>query len=214
MNDARANVSIDFFADLSCPWCYLGWEALKRAAANKRDAYSVSVSWRTFLLAPDAPREGHDRADYLSKYTSEQRAASAAALAEAASGLDLALNLDAITRIPNTIDAHRLIHWVSDLDAAEALIDALFAAHFVHARDIGTANVLVDCAECVGVDASEFASKLDHHDDREHIRDLHRAAVDAGVKGVPVAILNRKHPLLGAQSPAQYEDAFAKAVAK
>ena len=59
-----APIEIDFVADLACPWCFLGLVRLDRARAMRPD-FPVRVRWRPFLLNPQLPPDGMDRADYV-----------------------------------------------------------------------------------------------------------------------------------------------------
>ncbi len=212
----RPLVGIDFFADVVCPWCYVAWAALKSAAERQREALGVKLVWRTFLLNPDTPPDGLDRPAVLASMFAgapDKAAASKAALESAAAAAKTPLNLDAATRIPNTAHAHRLIHWAAQAGAAEAVIDAIFQAYFVAGADIGDIGVLSDLGDQAGLDAAaSIRTRLESGEDRELMLRLHAAAAQIGVQGVPMAILNRKVPIMGAESPAVYAAALLKAV--
>lgn len=212
MSAARTPVTVDFFADLTCPWCYVGWSALKRAAAEKRERIAAHVAWRTFMLAPDTPAEGLDRASYLSeRFPPERLAAAHAALNAAAAATETPLNLDAAIRIPNTRDAHRLVHWAAQDGVAEPVIDALFHAYFVEGRDIGARAELLRVAENAGLDPQETAQRLSSAQDQDVVLGFHTAAMRLGITGVPVAIFNRKIPVMGAETSEHYGEAFEAA---
>lgn len=207
-------VTIDFFADISCPWCHVGWASLKQAAAQRQGQIAAQVAWRSFLLSPDTPPEGIDRRAYLtSKFAPEQLAAAHKALDDAAAAAGVELRLDAPTRIPNTIDAHRLIHWASGQNVAEPVIDALFAAYWIEGRDISVHAELTRIAESVGMDPHEVAAQLATDEDRGEILNIHAAAQGIGVTGVPVAIFDRRIPVMGAQAAAVYLRALDTAAA-
>jgi predicted DsbA family dithiol-disulfide isomerase len=203
-----ARVSVDFFADLSCPWCYVGWESLKRAAALRANT-SISVSWRTFMLNPDTPKEGVDRKSYLAKVMDPARLAAAQTTLEAmAAAADAPIALDAATRIPNTIDAHRVVHWAAGYSVAESVIDALFRAYFVDGRDIGQVEELIAIGESCGLDPGELRERLAGDLDRALVLGFHAAAAKLGISGVPVAVFNRKAALMGAESVENYGKAL------
>jgi predicted DsbA family dithiol-disulfide isomerase len=206
-------VTVDVFADITCPWCHVGWAALKQAAAARQGEIAANVSWRGFMLAPDTPREGVDRRAYLTqRFQPEQLRAAHDALNAAAEAANVALQLDAPARIPNTIDAHRLIHWASEQGIAERVIDALFAAYWIDGRDIGQHSELVAIAESIGMDPHETAAKLATEQDRAHVLEVHEAGKSIGVTGVPVIIFNRRVPVLGAQSAEIYSRAIDAAL--
>lgn len=213
----RPLVNVDFFADVVCPWCYVAWAALKKAAAAQRTTLGVSVAWRSFLLNPDIPPEGLDRAAVLETLfagTPDKAAASKAALQAAAAAADAPLDLAAAKRIPNTMNAHRLIHWAAQADVAETVIDSLFDAYFAHGAHIGETSVLAALGDQAGLDAAaSLRARLESDEDKEMILSLHAAAAKIGVQGVPMAILNRKIPVMGAESPDAYEAALLQAIA-
>ena len=206
-------VQIDFFADFVCPWCYVGWEALKRAA-EARPHIRAPVAWRNFLLLPDMPLEGMDRRAYLeTNFDPERMAKTQSALNAAAAAAGVPLNLDAARRFPNTIDAHRLVYWAARAHRAEAAIDAVFAAYFVEGRDIGEAAVLQAVGAEAGLDPDEIGKMLAVTNERAGVLTLNDAAVRSGISGVPVAILGRKAVLMGAESPEKYGEALELAAA-
>lgn len=208
MSGERAVVTVDFFADFVCPWCYVGWAALKRATLMRGDDVLVRLAWRSFFLNPDTPRDGLDRKAYLTeRFDPAQLKAAHDALIQAAERTGAPLSLDA-KRIPNTIDAQRLVHWAAAYNLAEPVIDALYQAYWVEGRDIGLTDVLVEIAEAKGLDPNEIRAKLAGADDRKLVLDFHAAALRIGVQGVPVAIFNHKFPVLGAESPDGYANAL------
>lgn len=208
----RTALTVDFFADVTCPWCYVGWAALKQAAAAHGEL-AVNVSWRTFMLAPDMPEGGVDRRAYLGQHFAPERLAAArTALSEAAAAAQVELRLDAPARIPRTLDVHRLIHWASGQGVAERAIDALFHAYWVEGRDIGASEELVRVGESVGMDPGELKARFSTESDVALMLEFHAAAQGIGVTGVPVAVMNRRIPVMGAQAAAVFEEAFAAAL--
>jgi predicted DsbA family dithiol-disulfide isomerase len=203
--NARA-LSIDFVADLCCPWCYVAWRALDRALAMRTDI-ECAPRWGAFLLRPDTPPEGLDRKAYMAKIFADrpqQAEASRAALYAAADDAQCDLDLDAATVMPNTMNAHRLIAWATGQGRTREMIDALFAAYFVHGLDIGAAPILGAIAESAGLDGEVVRDLLDSDADWSRVADAHNGAVQAGVRGVPVVIFNRRLARQGAESVAIY----------
>lgn len=212
MTQQRA-VRIDFFADLICPWCYVGWGALKVAARGLGDV-RCGVQWRNYMLHPDTPPEGYDRkAFFKDRYEPEKLSQIHTALLAAAEAAEVTLDLAAPTRMPNTLDAHRLIRWAAGQDRAEAAIDGLFAAYWIDGRDIGQPAVLVELAQDVGLDAAIVADLLATESDRPQIAAMHNDAIRIGVTGVSVAILNRQAVLMGAETPENYAAAIEQVAA-
>ena len=105
-------VKLDIISDPICPWCYIG-KTLLDEALKKRPDHPFTVEWHPYQLNPDMPPEGMDRHAYLeAKFGGKQGAVKAyAPVLERAEQAGLTIDFAAIKRTPNTLDAHRLIHW-------------------------------------------------------------------------------------------------------
>lgn len=195
-------ITLDIFSDPICPWCYIGKARLDRALAARPD-HPFRVEWHPFQLNPDMPAGGMDRAAYIeAKFGGTDGVARAhAPIVAAAEAAGLALNLGAIARTPNTLDAHRLIHWAGLEGRQTAVVSALFRANFVEGRDIGAAPVLVEVASAAGLDGDMVARLLASDADRAEIaaRDAHARA--RGIRAVPTFIVAGRHAVEGAQPP-------------
>ena len=193
-------VKLDIISDPICPWCYIGKAALDRALADVPD-HPFTIEWHPFQLNPDMPPEGADRRAYMeAKFGGREGALKAyAPVVERAEAEGLTLNLDRIERTPNTLNAHRLIHWAGIEGRQTAAVSALFRAYFVDGRDIGDTEVLTDIADSLEMDAAVvgklFASDADLDDIRA--RDAHSR--EMGVTGVPTFIVAQRHAVPGAQ---------------
>lgn len=195
-------VALDILSDPICPWCYIGKTHLDRALAEHPD-HPFAVQWHPFQLNPDMPAGGMDRREYLeTKFGGREGAARAyAPVVEAAEAAGLQINFDAMLRTPNTLDAHRLIHWAGIERKQHETVGALFEAYFVEGRDIGDAEVLADIADGVGLDASVIGRLLSSDSDAESIRERDAKAREMGVNSVPTYIVAGKHAVPGAQPP-------------
>lgn len=195
-------VSLDILSDPICPWCYIGKSHLDKALASAPD-HPFVIQWHPFQLNPDMPMEGMDRRTYLeSKFGGKSAAARAyAPIVEHAKAAGLTLNLEAIEKTPNTLDAHRLIHWAGIEHSQTAAIDSLFKAYFVDGRDIGNHEVLADIADTIGMDASMVLRLLASDADLKDIQARDSSSREMGVNSVPTFIVAGKHAVPGAQSP-------------
>ena len=148
-------VKLDILSDPICPWCYIGKAQLDRALAE-RPNHPFQIEWHPFQLNPDMPPEGADRRAYMeAKFGGREGALKAyAPVVERAEAEGLTLNLDRIERTPNTLNAHRLIHWAGIEGRQTAAVSALFRAYFVDGRDIGDTEVLTDIADSLEMDAA------------------------------------------------------------
>ena len=196
-------ITLDILSDPICPWCYIGKTRLDRALAD-RPKHPFAIQWHPFQLNPDMPAEGMDRRTYLeAKFGGKAGADEVYGRIAATARADgIEMNLDAIARTPNTIDAHRLIHWAGLEGRQNAVVDALFVAYFREGRDIGDREVLSDIADGAGLDAAMIRRLLAGDADRDDIatRDAHSRA--RGVTGVPTFVVAGSHVVPGAQDTA------------
>jgi predicted DsbA family dithiol-disulfide isomerase len=118
---------------------------------------------------------------------------------ERAKAAGLALNLDLIARTPNTLNAHRLIHWAGIEGRQTPVMLALFRGYFTEGRDIGDAATLAEIAASAGMDGSVTAALLASDADRADIAARDANARARGVTGVPCFILANQHVITGAQ---------------
>jgi len=144
-----------------------------------------------------------DRRAYLEgKFGGKEGAVRAyAPVVEHAEAAGLKINFEGIKRTPNTLNAHRLIHWAGIEDRQTEAVDALFAAYFVEGRDIGDAEVLADLADGIGMDAAVVAKLLKSDADIEDIRARDTHSRQMGVSSVPTFIVASQHAVPGAQPP-------------
>lgn len=193
-------IKIDIISDIACPWCYVGKAYLDRALEAHPD-HPFAIEWHPYQLNPEMPKQGMDRRAYMeAKFGGKDGAVRAyAPLMAHAEKAGLALNLDRIARAPNTLDAHRLIHWAGLEGRQTPMVSALFRAYWRDGRDIGDAEELARVAGEVGLDQAMIRRLLDGDGDTEEIgaRDAHARA--RGVNAVPTFIIAGHHVLQGAQ---------------
>lgn len=202
--------TIDVVSDVICPWCFLGKRRLDAAlAALDMDVF---IRWRPYMLDPAIPPEGLDRHEYmLNKFGPERLKTIHDPLIEAGKELDVPYNFDAITRTPNSLDAHRLIRWAHTVDRQNEVVERLFMAYWSEGKDVGNRDVLAQCAGDAGVNAQQIRELLDTQQDVEETKAEIQHATNIGVTGVPTFILAQSYALVGAQSPAVLVDAITRA---
>ncbi len=195
------SVKLDIFSDPICPWCYIGKAYLERAIERAPD-HPFLIEWHPFQLNPDMPMAGVDRRTYLeARFGGKQNAVKAyARVMEAAEAAGVVIDFDKMPRVPNTLNAHRLIHWAGLERLQGAAKTALFKAYFQDGRDLGDLETLTDIGSEIGIDRTQlrrlFASDADLADIRA--RDAH--ARSRGVSAVPTFILGGQYAMQGAQS--------------
>ncbi len=203
-------VKLDILSDPICPWCYIGKANLERALERAPD-HPFEIEWHPFQLNPDMPREGVDRRSYLEeKFGGKDRTIAIYARVEAAAqAAGLTINFAAMDRTPNTLDAHRLIHWAGIEGRQNAVVNALFRAYFVEGRDIGNVETLADIADSHGLDAALVTRLLATDADIEEIRARDAHSRKMGISAVPTYIVAQQHAVPGAQPPEMWDRVIA-----
>ncbi|HRO58999.1 MAG TPA: DsbA family oxidoreductase [Burkholderiaceae bacterium] len=199
-------VPLDIFADPVCPWCLIGKAELDRALESS-PGHPFAITWRPFRLNPDMPRSGMAHTAYmLARFKDEKGILDATRpVLEAAERLGLWINMAAIDRIPDTTDAHRLLHWAAIEGAQTPVMSGLMAAHWREGRNIGRADVLADIAGAAGMDKAAVAQLLATGADRDTVIAAEAHARQRGIRSVPTFIVADTHVVPGAQSAALWQ---------
>lgn len=196
---------IEIFADIVCPWCYIGRNRLRRALAL-RPQRPVQIAWRPFQLNPDMAPAGMSRRNFLeAKFGGMERARQIEeVIVQTAAEDDLPLAMDRIQRMPNTAAAHRLILGAERLGRGPALVDALFAAYFRYGQDIGDSGVLQAVASAVGIGSPHARELIDSDADRAAVRQSDSLARKLGILAVPCFVFGSQYAISGAQEPGAF----------
>ena len=125
-------IRLDIFSDPICPWCYIGKANLDRAL-EAHAGHPFEIEWHPFQLNPDMAAEGADRRAYLeARFGGKQNAVRVyARVSEAAAAAGVTINFETMNRVPNTLDAHRLIHWAG-LEGRQTAMVATLSRCYVH----------------------------------------------------------------------------------
>ncbi|MBK3736833.1 DsbA family oxidoreductase [Azospirillum brasilense] len=196
---------IETYADLICPWCYIGKRRLARALAD-RPRVQVELRWQPFQLNPDMAAGGMERSAYLAaKFGGTERARQIHLVVEETAERDgLPLRLDRIRRTPNSFDGHRLIRIAARHGLGDRMADALFHAYFVDGLDIGDRDTLAATAAGLGFDFAEIKALLTGDAETSAVFNADATARQLGLQAVPCYIFNRRYALSGAQEPASF----------
>jgi predicted DsbA family dithiol-disulfide isomerase len=193
-------MEIEIYADVVCPWCYIGKRRLTEAL--KTFDGEVAVRYRPFQLDPRPVPEPRPLVDSLAERFGgaervRQMFAQTAATA-ARDGLDLRFDRAVAA---NTFDAHRLVRYADQHDRAEPVVEALYRAHFTDGVDVGSRPALAKIAGEAGLDDTGVAAFLDSD---AGVAELHTdlaTARDLGVTSVPTFVLAGRYAVTGAQEP-------------
>ena len=204
-------IELDIFSDTVCPWCYIGKKRLENAL-NKYKNLVIKQTWRPFQLNPGMPPDGMDRQEYLiSKFGSSDAAKTVYEnIYEEGVKEGINFNFDLIEVTPNSFNSHRLLALAYNANIQEKVLDDLFESYFLHGKDIGDPNILLQIAIKHNINAEEFKSYLS---DQENIEPLANEAIQAkkmGINSVPTFIVNRQIVINGAQTSENFELIFEK----
>jgi predicted DsbA family dithiol-disulfide isomerase len=211
-------MKIDFVSDVACPWCAVGLNALETALARIGDDIPVTLNMQPFELNPDMAQDGVDAAEYLSrKYglTAAQLQANRASIRQR--GADVGFTFGERSRVWNTFDAHRLLHWAGrpgeEPGRQRQLKHALLRAYHTEGRNPGARDVLLELATEVGLDADAAREVIESGAYADEVRQAEAFWRDHGINAVPSVIINNRHLIQGGQPPEVFEEAIRQIAA-
>ena len=193
-------IQLDIISDVACPWCYVAKGYLDRALEARPD-HPFTIEWHPYQLNPEMPDGGMDRMAYMqAKFGSRENILRVhEPLLAHAEKAGISFDLPAIGRAPNTLDAHRLIHWAGLEGRQTLVVAALFRAYWCEGLDIGDVATLTEIAVQAGLDRGLAARLLAGDADRDLIRARVEHSRSRGVQSVPTFIIAGQHVLQGAQ---------------
>ena len=208
-------IELDIFSDTVCPWCYIGKKRLENAL-NKYKNLKIKQTWRPFQLNPGMQPDGMDRQEYLiSKFGSSDAAKTVYEnIYEEGVKEGINFNFDLIEVTPNSFNSHRLLALAYNANIQEKVLDDLFESYFLHGKDIGDPNILLQIAIKHNIDAEEFKSYLSDQENIEPLANEEIQAKKMGIKSIPTYIVNKQIVINGAQTSENFELIFEKLKAR
>jgi predicted DsbA family dithiol-disulfide isomerase len=193
---------IDFVSDVACPWCVVGLRSLLKALDET--GVEAEIHLQPFELNPNMAPEGENTAEHVAKKygsTPERSEAAREVIKAHGAALGFTFNYGPESRIWNTFDAHRLLHWAELEGKGLALKQALFKLNFTDQRSTSDHAALLDAVRDAGLNVAlageilatdEFAAEVRHAEEfwRGH-----------GIQAVPSAIFNQRWLIQGGQPP-------------
>lgn len=193
------SVLVEVYADVICPWCYVGKRRLDRAFDQLAGTVVVKVEWRPFQLNPWMPLEGMDRSAYLqAKFGSHETYRCLEEQVQAAEET-IQFAFEKMTVTPNTVAAHRLIGYAGLSGKQDAMVETLFRLYFGEGRDIGRAETLTEAAGQVGLARHEVEIFLRSNEGLDEVVRAEATGRNLGIYSVPCFVVNRELILVGAQ---------------
>jgi predicted DsbA family dithiol-disulfide isomerase len=198
------SLTVDVISDVVCPWCYIGKVKLQTAIDLFKKANPSAgdpiVRWHPFQLNPELDIDGVDRADYVSQKFGDRAATVYDRVTNV--GLEVGINFafDKIQRQPNTRKAHSLIAACEEDPLQERMVQALFDAYFIQARDLTDDAVLEQIAAEIGLPEQLINDALHSPGSISRIQRADIQAREMGVQGVPFFVFNGRLAVSGAQA--------------
>ncbi|MEO3770877.1 DsbA family oxidoreductase [Micromonospora sp. B9E7] len=191
-------MEIEIYADVICPWCYIGKRRLDEAIASYEG--EVTVRYRPFQLDPSPVPEPLPLVEALAgKFGGPERARQMVAhVTQVAAGDGLHLDYDRAV-IANTFDAHRLVSYATDHGRTAEMVEALYQAHFNHGVDVGSREALAALAGDIGLDPADARRFLDSDERVADVEAQLATARNLGITSVPMFVLAGKYAVSGAQ---------------
>lgn len=196
-------VEVDMVSDFVCPWCWLGYKQFLRAADKTKPR--PNLSFRPYMLDATLPEEGADYRAYMKNKFGDKPDSRWKEMRDhlEAAGPDVGIAFDfkAITRRPNTLNAHRLMRWAQGQNVGPACAEHLFRAYMENGEDIGDIKILSRIAGDIGMDKELVKELLASDKDKVDVQNEILFFRGLGVSGVPTFIYGGQMAVQGAQSP-------------
>jgi len=212
-------VKIDFVSDVSCPWCAIGLNALEQALARVAPDITATLHFQPFELNPQMAPEGQDIVEHITqKYgiSAAQAAANTEAIRQRGASVGFEFGLGKRSRIYNTFDAHRLLHWagLQGEAAQRGLKHALFKAYFTDGLSPADPEVLLAAAVAAGLDEAGARAVLAGNDYAAEVREAEAFYHQQGISSVPAIIIDDRHLISGGQPVELFERALRQIAAE
>ena len=205
---------IEIWADVVCPWCYIGKRRFERALAGFEHRDDVEVVYRSYELDPFAPEQGGESTvQVLARKwnTDEDGARRAMAQGDEVArdeGLELRHHDAPHAR---TLTAHRLLHLARSQGRQAELMEELLAAYFTRGESLGDHDVLRRAAGAAGLEAGRVEEVLDSTEFRDAVLEDVAQARAYGSSGVPFFVVDGRFGISGAQPTELFEQALDQA---
>lgn len=204
-------IRIDFVSDIACPWCVIGLRSLLQALEALSGEVAAEIHLHPFELNPDMPPEGENTFEHVQKKygsTAERSAAARQAIAEHGAAVGFTFNYSPESRIWNTFDAHRLLHWAALEGRALDLKQALFKSAFTDQRPSNDPDTLIAAAQEAGLDPARAREVLASGAYADEVRAHEQLWRSRGINAVPSIVFNQRWLIQGGQPPQMFEQAI------
>lgn len=212
MTDTVPSMKIDFVSDIACPWCAVGLNGLQQALSRLQGELEAHIHLQPFELHPDLEGSENATEHLMAKYGIDRATVerNRETIRQRGESVGFSFATDHDSRVYNTFDAHRLLHWAGERSERDALAlkHALLRAYFTLGLDISDHDVLTALASEVGLDGTEAAAVLREGRYADPVRARERFYAGHQVRSVPSIIIDDTHLIQGGQPPDVFERAL------
>lgn len=193
-------MKIEFWSDIVCPYCGLMEHRMHRSLDRFAHGADVRLIHRSIQLHPDLPREGVSQRDLFRLHGMPESAGEQIlGPIEAAARAEGLTPYNARERTLGPTDlAHELLAYATDQGRGDEIWTAMFRAHFGQARELWTAEQVLDFAAEVGLDRAGAAEALRTRRYRDRVTADQREAERLGARGAPFIVLDGRYAIPGA----------------
>ncbi len=209
-------VTVQMWADLTCPWSYLSLgrfaEAVRRYHQNGGER-QIAVEFRSFELSPDTPVDfDGSEVDFLVQHRgidAVEARRTLGQMADVAAREGLHFDFERV-RHTNSRKAHELVHHATANGKQQAMVARLMRAYFAEGRHLGRIDELVDLAAEVGLSPAVTTKVL--------TEGTHEAAVAADIesaaffriRALPFLLIGPRYGVSGPHDPSYYTEVLLK----
>lgn len=193
-------MKIEIFADLVCPFCYVGNGIVRKWAESLEE--EVTILHRSFELDPNSSkRESKNTVEGLAKkygITEEEakdRMGSVASMAKK-EGLPMEIFKSVSA---NTHDLHRLLYLAKEEGKEEALLTAFYEAHFAKGIALNEQKEVLKITGAVGLAEEKVLEVLESEAYEDALAKDRTLATALKIQGVPYMVFNETYAISGAQ---------------
>ena len=209
-------MEIQYWADIACPYCYMGITQLQRALKELKIADQTPLKFMSFQLDPTLPTTTDlSMTEYYAKthqLTKQEAATQIQKIDQLAADIDLPIKME--NAIPvNTLAAHRLIKYIESLNDQALLnkaVKRLYQLYFNDNESIADYEVLTGAMNEIGLPVANVKKVLESNQYEDEVRKNERRAFMIGMPSAPLFVINNKYSITGAQPYEVFLEALKK----
>lgn len=187
-------MEIQYWADIACPYCYMGITQLQRALKELKIADQTPLKFMSFQLDPTLPTTTDlSMTEYYAKthqLTKQEAATQIQKIDQLAADIDLPIKME--NAIPvNTLTAHRLIKYIESLNDQALLnkaVKRLYQLYFNDNESIADYEALTGAMNEIGLPVADVKKVLESNQYEDEVRKNERRAFMIGMPSAPLFV--------------------------